>query len=170
MKKTIIVGGAPVPLSASAGALIHYKKQFGTEYIDDYEKLKALSEDMNAQAVLFSQIALRLLWSMAAAADKSIAPFDNWVIRYEAADLLDAITKAQEIFVSALSRVKESGTGESYSSERMIAQALLCGLSVDDLDGLPLSMVIDTFEEWCKAKGYSEDDARPATQEDFDNF
>ena len=57
MKKTIIISGKSIPLSASAGALIHYKKQFGTEYTDDYKQLKELSNDSQFQAEKFAQIA-----------------------------------------------------------------------------------------------------------------
>ena len=49
-----------------------------------------------------------------------------------------------------------------------MAQALICGLSVDDLDDMPLPMALDTIEAWCKVKGYTEEDARQATQADYD--
>jgi len=39
---------------------------------------------------------------------------------------------------------------------------------VNDLDDMPLPMVIGIFDEWCRIKGYKEEEARPATQEDFD--
>lgn len=170
MKKTIIIGGAPVSLSASAGALIHYKKQFGTEYTDDYTELRELKEDIEVQAEKFAQIALRLLWAMARAADSKVAPFEDFVLSYEIKDLLGAVTEAQNIFISAIKKTESSGSGESFTSERLLAQALICGLSVDDLDDMPLTMVLDTIGEWCKAKGYAEEDAREATQEDFDSF
>ncbi|MGF2525967.1 hypothetical protein ACQUW0_26970, partial [Ralstonia pseudosolanacearum] len=149
MKKTIIIGGTAIPLSASAGALVHYKKQFGTEYTDEHKELKNLKEDAGAQAQKYAEISLRLLWAMARAADRAIEPFETWIATKESAELFSALSEAQTFFASSLrGRNDSSEAGEAFTSERLMAQALICGLSVDDLDDMPLPMALDTIEAW----------------------
>ena len=93
---------------------------------------------------------------------------DEWTAGFTPRELLDAIGQAREIFISSLGESSGSGEGSSFCSEKLIASALLCGLRPDDLDDMPLPMVLDTIGEWCRIKGGSDDDARPAAQEDFD--
>ena len=168
MTEKIIIGGTPVLLSAGAGALIYYKKQFGSEYTDDHGELSEMPPEQ--RYIKLAEIKMKLLWSMARAADKVIQPFADWVLQFTAADLALASQAAEELFTASLKYDGEHGqqTGREFTSESLIASALACGLSVDDLDDMPLPMVLETIGEWCRIKGYAEEEARPATQEDFD--
>lgn len=165
MTERIIIGGAPVAVAAAAGALICYKKQFGTEYTDDYEALRELLPE--ERFVGAARVGTRLLWAMAKTADKSLLPYTEWVLMADPQELAAASVRAEALFVSTLGGGKSSGGEREFTSENLIAAALACGLSVSDLDDMPLTMVTDTIEEWCRLKGVS-DEARPATQEDFD--
>jgi len=169
MTQKIIIGGTPVQLSASAGALIHYKKQFRSEYTDDYKALQNISPSDRIAEV--AGIGMRLLWAMARAADKSLLPFTDWILQFEVSDLAEAIVTAEALFISSLGtddKPARNNSGREFTSEDLIASTLACGLSVNDLDDMPLPMVIGIFDEWCRIKGYKEEEARPATQEDFD--
>lgn len=168
MTETIIIGGNPVRLSAGAGALIHYKKQFQTEYIEDYKRLQDTPSELRMEKI--AGIGMQLLWAMAKAADKSLLPYIEWILQFDAAELAKATQAAEALFISSLGKGSETSRsgGREFTSENLIAFSLACGLSVNDLDDMPLPMVIDTFDEWCRIKGYKEEEARPATQEDFD--
>ena len=167
MTKKIIIGGTGVLLSAGAGALIHYKVQFGSEYTDDFGTVAELSG--RARYEKLAETEMRLLWAMARAADKALPPPEEWLTLFGTEELFSASQAARELFLSTLENTKSpSSGGREFSSENLIASALACGLSVNDLDDMPLPMVLDTVSEWCRLKGYSEEEARPATQEDFD--
>jgi hypothetical protein len=168
MTETIIIGGNPVRLSAGAGALIHYKEQFRTEYTEDYKCLQDAPAELRIEKI--AGIGMQLLWAMAKAADKSLPPYIEWILQFDAAELASATQAAEALFISSLGKSTESSRsgGREFTAENLIAFSLICGLSVSDLDDMPLPMVIDTFDEWCRLKGYKEEEARPATQEDFD--
>lgn len=168
MKKIISAGSRTVLLSAGAGALIHYKKQFGTEYTDDFSAVAELSGREKFEKL--AETEMRLLWAMARAADKELPPPEEWLPVFGTEELFEASQAAGKMFLAALKESSEnnSGSGAEFTSENLIASALACGLSIGDLDDMPLPMVLDTIGEWCKIKGYAEQDARPATQADFD--
>lgn len=167
MTKKIIIGGTGVLLSAGAGALIYYKKQFGTEYTEDFGAVQELTGD--ERFAKLAEVELRLLWAMARAANKALPVPEEWLTSFGAAELFAASQTARELFLSTLENTKSpSSGGREFSSENLIASALACGLSVSDLDDMPLPMVLETVSEWCRLKGYAEEEARPATQEDFD--
>lgn len=167
MIKKITVGDRSLLLSAGAGALIHYKKQFGTEYTDDFSASRELSGTDKFEKI--AETEMRLLWAMAKAADKTISPPEEWLTSFDAAELFTASQAARDFFMASLEDYGgKPGSGQEFTSENLIASALVCGLTLDDLDEMPLPMVLDTVSEWCKLKGYAEQDARPATQADFD--
>lgn len=172
MEKIITIENKNVLLRTTAGVLIHYKQQFGRDYNDDYSDLKDLINDKNSYTQRFAEVGFGLLWAMARTADKSIEPPSVWLKGVDGVALLKAIIEASELFSAALSDVdiksSDSG-GKKFSVEALIAEALICGLSIDDLDDMPLPVVLGTIEEWCRLKGYSED-VKEADQEDFDSF
>lgn len=167
MTEKITVGGRDVLLSAGAGALIHYKKQFRTEYTDDFNGIAELSGTKKFEKI--AQAEMNLLWAMAKTADRSIPPPGDWLTGFTPEELFEASQAARELFMSTLEGGKgKTDSGKEFTSENLIASALACGLSVKDLDDMPLPMVLETVSEWCRLKGYAEEEARPATQEDFD--
>lgn len=169
MEKIIRIGNNSILLKTTAGVLIHYKQQFGRDYNEDYIELQEL--DREAAQEKFIDIGFQLLWSMAKTADPSVPPPESWHLDIETPDLIKLIFDAVGLFNEALTDVntEDSGSGKSFSVEALIAEALICGLTVKDLDNMSLPMVLNTLEEWCIAKGYTEDVVN-ATQEDFDNF
>ncbi len=166
MTERLFIGGVPVLVSASAGALIHYKKQFGVEYTDDHRELCGLPAEQ--KYLKLAEVGMRLLWAMAKAADRALPPYSEWIPAFGSKDLALAIQEAETLFLSSLRDDGRRDSGREFTSENLIASALACGLGIGELDDMPLPMVIDTIEEWCRLKGYAEEDARPATQEDFD--
>ena len=172
MEKIITIENKNVLLRTTAGVLIHYKQQFGRDYNDDYSDLKDLINDKDSYTQKFAEVGFGLLWAMARTADKSIEPPSVWLKGVGGVALLKAIIEASELFSSAIPNANsrsESDKGKDFSIEALIAEALICGLTIDDLDAMPLPMVHGTIEEWCRLKGYSED-VKEADQEDFDNF
>jgi hypothetical protein len=173
MEKTITIGNKNVLLKATAGVLIKYKQQFGRDYNADYQELTANRDDEELYSLRFSEIGLHLLWAMAKTADKNVEPPESWLIGVDIGQLAESVIEALVLFNSSFSELeqKSSGSteGKDFTAESLVAEALICGLSPSDLDDMPLGMVLNTIEEWCKAKGYA-DDVREATQEDFDNF
>lgn len=167
MIKKISVNDRSLLLSAGAGALIHYKKQFGTEYTDDFSAVAVLSGCEKFEKL--AETEMRLLWAMARAANKALPPPEEWLSSFSTEELFSASQAAREMFISTLEDGKgKTDSGKEFTSENLIASALACGLSVSDLDDMPLPMVLETVGEWCRLKGYKEEEARPATQEDFD--
>lgn len=172
MEKKITIENKNVLLRTTAGVLIHYKQQFGRDYNEDYVELSELSEQKDLYAQKFAEIGFGLLWSMARTADRKIEPPSLWLRGTDGAALLRAIIEASELFSSAVADVENpkcKSDGKEFSVEALIAEALICGLTIDDLDEMPLPMVLGTIEEWCRLKGIG-DDVKEADQEDFDNF
>jgi len=65
---------------------------------------------------------------------------------------------------------KLTGDGKPATAERIIKQALDMGLTVSDLDKLTLGMLNDLALEFIDGAEEGEDEAREATQADFDAF
>ena len=170
MEKIIRIGNNSILLKTTAGVLIHYKQQFGRDYTEDYALLADCKEDSEHYAELFCETGLRLLWAMARTAN-SIAPPSEWLTGIAPEELLTAIVEASKLFGDSISKAESSAesSGNAFNVETLIAEALVCGLTMEDLDRMPLPMVLKTIDEWLRVKGYS-DDVKEADQNDFDNF
>lgn len=170
MTAIVTIGEHKVPISAAAGALVIYKTQFGSDYVEDYNNIGADETTAIEQYIL---VGYRLLWCMAKIADPSISAPDDWVKELGDIDLEEPLQKAQELFEECIQRLHDLGDLEGETSEftveKFLAYSALCGMTLADLDRLPLSMVLGAIYEYIRFKT-GEVEARQATQEDFDNF
>ena len=169
MDHIITIGNKPYKITASAGVLVHYKSEFGTDYIEDSRRL---AEDDNAEVEQYAIVGTQFLWSMAKTADMNILPYAEWVVNLGEFDLESALSEAQELFAQSLSSLSEHGensNSEPLTAEKLIAYSALCGMTLADLDKLPLSMVLKTIRHYVHIK-YGGEEEREATQEDYDNF
>lgn len=167
MEKTVKIGTKEVVLRASAGVLVIYKEQFGTEYIADLADVKE-NEDVSRAIDVGSQ----LIWSMAKAYDDRIPPplkffeevgsFDIDVCFAEAADLFDRSCEG-------IKEISDSDGTEQLTAEELVTSALLCKMTVADLNKMSLGMVINIISDYCAIKS-GEGITHEATQKDFDNF
>ncbi|MBO5449811.1 MAG: hypothetical protein J5994_10880 [Ruminococcus sp.] len=162
MERTVEIGGIKVRLRASAGTLIIYKEQFGTDYITDMGAAKE-----NPAAL---ETGCRLLWSMARSADNSIPPPEQWFEGLGSFDIEKAFCFAGKLFEESCPELsEESSQGDPLTAENLAASALVCGLSLEELNRISLGMTLKIMNEYCEMKS-GEEKAVPATQDDFDNF
>jgi hypothetical protein len=164
MEKSIIMGSRKVTLRASAGALVVYKDQFGSEYTEDIEALKENPE--NALTV-----GCQLIWSMAKVADDRTEPPIDFFENIGEFDTEKAFAEATDLFDRSCRNINSAGENgkDKLTSENLVTSALICKMSFSDLCRLPLSMAINIIGEYCALKS-GEEPTRWATQEDFDNF
>lgn len=148
MERTITVGGKPFKIRASAGALVIYKAQFGREYTEDCADIG----DDDEKAV---RVGCRLLWAMARSAKEKLPTPDEWIAMFRAKELKKALITSQQLFVLSLGDTAEKGD-EEFSSEMLMASAALCGMGLDELNSLPLGMVLDTIERYAEMR-YGDD-------------
>lgn len=165
------IDGKDIKLTASAGVLVLYKSQFGREYINDS---KAIADAENPEIEDYVPTAYRLLWCMAKLADPTILPPDEWAESFRDFDLEEPLKKAQELFADSLKDLDDvddaNGTSEPLTVEKLIAYSALCGMTMADLDRLSLPLVLKTIYEYVRIKYGDGNEARAATQEDYDNF
>ena len=166
MEKTIKIGSKKIVIKASAAVLIYYKEQFGTEYNEDQEKLKETQDEQFA--VLMGG---QLIWAMAKAANDNILSPEEFYEDIGSFDLDLAMIEATELFEKSCQGILDSGTGDKtpMTCEGLISSALLCKMTVSDLNKMSLAMVINVVNEYCAIKS-GETGYRQATQEDFDNL
>lgn len=144
MERTIKVGGKPYNIRASAWALVIYKAQFGREYTEDTGD----AED-DEQAYI---VGCRLLWAMARAAKSKTPSPDDWIVMFKPKELAKALVLSQHLFAASMGEEKRSGKGSKFSSESLIASAAICGMRSEELNSLPLGMVIETMEEYAEMR------------------
>ncbi len=163
-----MAGGRPVRIRASAGVLIRYKSQFGTDYNEDKELADKLKNEDKAAAA-----AGRLLWAMARTADENVMPFDDWICSIGSVELQAALIISQDMFAESVGSIREHKKGrERFTAERFLACASACGFTLSELDELPMHMVLDTIDEFMKISGkdISTDGCIVADQAAYDSF
>lgn len=165
------IDGKVIKLKASAGVLVLYKSQFGRDYIEDSREIYS-TENFSLTDYLLT--GYRLLWCMAKTADPSILPPDEWVESFNVFELEEPLKKAQELFSESLKLMDDieqaEGTSEPLTVEKLMAYSALCGMTLADLDRLPLPMVLGAVYEYIRLKYGSGDETKEATQADYDNF
>lgn len=165
------IDGKTVKLKASAGVLVLYKSQFGSDYIEDSRKLYGTE---NFSLTDYLMTGYRLLWCMAKVADPTVLPPDEWVESFNVFELEEPLKKAQELFSDSLKLMDDieqtDGTSEPLTVEKLIAYSALCGMTLADLDRLPLPMVLGAVYEYIRLRYGSGDEAKTASQADYDNF
>lgn len=170
MISVVQIGNNLVRLSATAGVLVRYKAQFGTDYIADAKAI--YNEDKSFNAEQFLMTGYRLLWTMAKIADGSILPPDEWAVSLGEFDLEKALSAAQDLFGKSLGTEKNTADSEDrqpLTAESLIAYAAISKMTIADLDKLPLPMVLDSIEKYIHLK-YGGKEEREAVQADYDNF
>jgi hypothetical protein len=108
---------------------------------------------------------------MAKSANDKILPPTEWLIDIGEFDIGNALVEAKELFEKSCADVPDTsgGSGEPLTAENLLASAVICKLSVTELNKLSLGMSLKVMDEYCKMRG-GDDGAIPATQEFFDSF
>lgn len=166
MEKCIILGESEVTIRATAGVLVIYKEQFGTEYMEDTANL---TEDDIEKTL---RIGGQLLWAMAKAADDRIKPPVQFYEDIGSFDAEQAYGEAAELFSRSCEGVDDmspTDRNEKLTSENLVTSALLCKMSFSDLCKISVSMALNIIGQYCAIKS-GEEVTHMATQEDFDNF
>ena len=167
MEQAILINGKRITLKATAGALVRYRQQFGTEYVD------ALQDAKDGNTLDKMTVGFNLVWTMAKTAYASTpAPEEFLKIFRDEDDVATAIDCANKLFARSLSGIKESdgANGEKLTSENLIALCMACGLSTTDIDNLSLSLLLNSINEYNRLRGVTDSGKRKATQSDFDAF
>lgn len=164
MEKRIKIGNKVFNIKATAGVLIIYKQEFGSDYTEDMQEAQ-MSVEKTVEA------GFKLLWSMAKAADGSIPSPEEWLEELGNFDIEEAFTAAKDLFEKSCDGITSDGggSGEKLTAENLAASALVCKMSMGDLSEMTLSMALNIISEYCDMRS-AEDGIREATQEDFDAF
>lgn len=185
MEKTVKLNGNFIGLKASGGVLINYKQQFGVDYNADIKTIAEMQDEKNK--LLGNMIAgSRLIWSMAKAADPKTPNPELFYNIYSEIDinstkfnadtftqLLETCNKLfEQSFTSYIDKESDRYVGgDDLTTESLIANAVSCGLSTDDVYNLPVGMVLNTIKEYCDIhSGKEKERIKIGTQTDFDNF
>lgn len=167
MEKTIRIDGKKVTLKATAGVLVRYKQQFGTDYIDDLCKFKMLDKsDKDKIVEMYVKIGYQLIWSMAKTADSKIPSPDLWIKKFKKIDIDKLLSEATTLFEMSMAGVEDyEDGGEPISAESLLAVSLSCGLNTTDIDNLSMSMLLNTIKEYCELRDQGDNE-----QAYFDSF
>lgn len=175
MEKCITLGDKQITIRATAGVLVIYKEQFGTEYMEDTAALEfddngmPMTEEDGRRALT---IGGQLLWAMAKAADDKILPPIQFYEDIGSFDADYAYSEAAELFAMSCDGAEDMSSGKSnekLTSENLVTSALLCKMSYTDLCKISVAMALNIINQYCAIKS-GEEVTRKATQEDFDNF
>lgn len=179
MQKTIQLGDVTFNLAATGSVLCIYKQQFSCEYYDDFLRLSAIQKNASAtetdKAGLALEVGYRLIWSMAKAADQTIADPDTWIDGFEKFPLTSLLPIAMELLGKTFEQVIATGTagGDKLTSENLVACCLSCGLNMADVNTLSIGFLLNAINEYIRIKSGGKAQAgtkRKATQADFDRF
>ena len=171
METTVIIGGKPIVIKASLGALALYKRQFNEDYLDLIAKPKT-DKDQADGATEMTINGFRLIWAMAKAADSKILPPEAWLAGFEGTEgFTEALLTAQALILQSAESGKskeKSGSGhERIATELFFAAAIKAGIGYE----AAWDMTIGEFNRLGdKIIGEPQKDWRWATQEDFDKF
>lgn len=171
METTVIIGGKPIVIKASLGALALYKRQFNEDYLDLIAKPR---EDVDRAdgATEITINGFRLIWAMAKAADNTILPPEAWLAEFEnTKGFMEALLTAQALILQSADTGKENkknGSGrEKITTELFFAAAIKAGIGY----AAAWDMTIGEFNRLVdEIIGEPQKDWRWATQEDFDKF
>lgn len=171
MEKTIKIDGTPVTLSASCGALVIYRQQFGREYFDDLASLDGVKSKLKL-LTMRENIGFHIIWAMARAADDSIPAPDRWLDSFERFPVGEILTQVNEMLHDSMVTHSE-GSGEKvpFTSENLLANCIACGIDINSAMKMPLGFLIDTLNAYVDGRnGKHGDRIIQATQADYDNF
>ena len=180
MTGSVIINGKLVELSATLGAMLRYKEQFGEEYNDDITELSKLKEQDDEEKYL-SELALigfKLLWAMAKTADGSIPPPDIWAEEFKDTDIAPIMLEAISLYAASLGEQEEQQetqkTNDKFTTEGLVALCALYGIGISELDRLSVDMLLKIMNEMAELRKPPEDNndggIRKATPKDIEMF
>ena len=188
MTGSIMIGDRRVELSATLGAMLRYKQQFGREYNDDINELNMLKESGGEEYYkALGVMGIKLIWAMAKTADNNIPSFDVWLNIFDGVNIAPIMAKTMALYNQSLGEHAESANtddeengDECFSTEALAATCLACGISICDLDRLTVDTVVKIITEIAELRGSSKDkeeeqknesgNIRRATPEDIQAF
>lgn len=164
MERIISIGKKKVKLRASAAVLVIYKGQFGSDYTEDMASI-----DRSLERAFIT--GCRILWSMAKSADDNIPPPEVWIEELGEFDAEQVFLQTKKLFEESCGDINSDSSeyGEPLTAESLATSALVCKLSITDLNKMSVSMALSIMSEYCNLRS-GEEKVRNATQEDFDNF
>ena len=171
METTVIIGGKPIVIKASLGALALYKRQFNEDYLDIIAKPRE-DADRADGATEMTINGFRLIWAMAKAADSTIMPPEAWLASFKSTEgFTEALLTAQALILQSADSGKENKKNasprEKIATELFFAAAIKAGIGY----AAAWDMTIGEFNRLVdEIIGEPKKDWRWATQEDFDKF
>lgn len=121
MEKTIDIGGKPVKLKATAKLALIYRDTFGEEILAVQGGLIAAIQEndkspMRAIQAWDSVGIIKLIWTMAKNADKSVPPMEDWLDTFDTFPITSVVEQAAPLIlanVATTTRIKNAGAAES---------------------------------------------------------
>lgn len=173
METTIIIGGRPINIKASLGALAIYKRQFGKDYLTEAFESTA-DTDKEKQAEKITEDGFRIIWAMAKAYDRHISPPDRWLSEFAEGTegFIEGVLRAKSLFIASVStgerkKGKNEGTGRELTTELLFAAAIRYGIGYQAAEKMTIGELLRLIDE---LNGEQKETVRKATQEDFDRF
>ena len=177
---SVTINGKPLELSATLGAMLRYKEQFGEEYNDDITELSKLKEQ-DSEDDYISKLALvgfKLIWAMSKTADSTIPPPDIWAEEFENIDIAPIMLKAISLYADSLGEQKEAQedpqANDKFTTEGLVALCAMYGIGISELDRLSVDMLLKIMNEMAELKKPPEDNKgggiRKATPKDIEMF
>ena len=171
METTVIIGGKPIVIKASLGALALYKRQFNKDYLDIIAKPREDADQADG-ATEITINGFRLIWAMAKAADNTILPPEAWLAGFEGTKgFTEALLTAQALILqsaeSGKSKEKSSSGHERIATELFFAAAIKAGIGYEAAWEMTIGEFNRLIDELIEKP---QKDWRWATQEDFDKF
>lgn len=177
MQKTVKIKDRLFKLSVTGYTLCIYKQQFNTEYYDDFLRITEQNKTENIEETTKTtlEVYYRLIWSMLKTSDPSISDPEFYISEFDEFPLFELIKVAIELLDKSFSNIKKSENnenGDKLTSENLVACCLSCGMSMNDINTLSISFLLNSISEYIKIQtGTGEKKkTRKATQEDFDRF
>lgn len=180
MTGSVDIGGKKIEISATLGAMLRYKEQFGREYTEDISELSKLKDNDNDKYI--SAVALtgfKLIWAMAKTADSSVPAPDVWAESFKDTDISMIMLEAVALFSQSLGDHSDENSengeaNEEFTTEGLTALCTLYGIGINELDRLSVDMVIRIMNEIAKLRTPTEsknaDGLRKATPADIEAF
>ena len=175
MTGSIMIGEKRVELSATLGAMLRYKQQFGREYNDDINELNKLKESGSDEYYkALGVMGIKLIWAMAKTADNGIPSFEVWLNIFDGVDIAPIMSKTLALYSQSLGEHAESDNtddeengDENFSTEALVATCLACGISICDLDRLTVDTVVKIITEIAELRGSSKTEKEEQKDDDI---
>lgn len=112
MEKTLTIDGKTVKFKYTAGFVYRYRSYFGIDYSADIAKIATVSKKIKEEQekgndilALVEQadtrVYLRILWTLAKTADKTIPDIETWLDEFEVFNAQEIISQLTDLLVEA---------------------------------------------------------------------